>query len=296
MANGVGTALGLSIGTTNLGGCHLRQRHHPQAVLTLYPDRPRRDRHPRGWRIPRLQARRGDHRLRQPGRRPAWRRGAPTARCTAARYCSPTALRALAYAATGGAPLPDTSRSPTRRTGSRTRWTPSALPGRCPRMVATRRPVLLIPDAAATLPRHADQPGIPARYGRGLRFRRQRHQHHVDAGRRRLPALAPTVRHRDFSGDLTDQALLSVAIANMPTTGAFPTGTAAIGSLSRLRSACRVVKEQLSSSTAATLTDGLTGTRGEIRLTRDELDDAIRPSLGGDDRGVGGHLGAQRDS
>jgi hypothetical protein len=93
-------------------------------------------------------------------------------------------------------------------------------------------------------------------------------------------ALAPTVRHRDFSGDRVDQALLGVAIANMPTTGAFPAGTAAIGSLSRLRSACRIAKEQLSSNMVATLTDGLTGTRGEIRITRHELDDAIRPSLG----------------
>jgi hypothetical protein len=91
--------------------------------------------------------------------------------------------------------------------------------------------------------------------------------------------LTPTVRHPDFSGDLMDQALLSVVITNMPTTGAFPTGGAAIGSLSRLRSACRVAKEQLSSRTTATLTDGLTGARGEIRIGRHEFDDAIRPSL-----------------
>lgn len=94
-------------------------------------------------------------------------------------------------------------------------------------------------------------------------------------------ALAPTVRHRDFSGDVIDQALLGVVVANMPTTGAFPTGTAAIGSLSRLRGGCRVAKEQLSANTTTTLTDGLTGVRGEIRLTRAELDDAIAPALGG---------------
>ncbi|ETB50905.1 hypothetical protein O981_17975, partial [Mycobacterium avium 10-5560] len=94
-------------------------------------------------------------------------------------------------------------------------------------------------------------------------------------------ALAPTLRHRDFSGDVIDQALLGVVVANMPTTGAFPTGTAAIGSLSRLRGGCRVAKEQLSANTTTTLTDGLTGVRGEIRLTRAELDDAIAPALGG---------------
>ena len=102
------------------------------------------------------------------------------------------------------------------------------------------RPVLLIPDAAATLLAVRTSPGIPPRGtvavcdfgGSGTNITLMR----ADGDYR---ALAPTGRHRDFSGDLIDQALLGVAVANMPTTGAFPTGTAAIGSLSRLRSACR---------------------------------------------------------
>ena len=85
------------------------------------------------------------------------------------------------------------------------------------------------------------------------------------------------MRHHDFSGDLIDQALLTAVMANMPSAGSFdPSGTSAIGSLSRLRAGCRNAKEQLSSSTVTTLTDELPGMHGEIRLTRNELDDAIR--------------------
>jgi hypothetical protein len=92
--------------------------------------------------------------------------------------------------------------------------------------------------------------------------------------------LAPTVRHHDFSGDLIDQALLTTVMANVPSTGGFdPSGTSAIGSLRRLRAGCRVAKEQLSSSTVTTLTEELPGVDGDIRLTRNELDDAIRDSL-----------------
>jgi len=69
-------------------------------------------------------------------------------------------------------------------------------------------------------------------------------------------------------------------MANISSTGPFdPFGTSAIGSLSRLRAACRSAKEQLSSSTVTTFTDDLTGVRGDIRLTKDELDEAIRESL-----------------
>ena len=88
------------------------------------------------------------------------------------------------------------------------------------------------------------------------------------------------MRHHDFSGDLIDQALLTAVMANTPSTGSFdPSGTSAIGALSRLRTACRSAKEQLSSSTVTTLTDGPPGTSGDVRITRNELDDAIREPL-----------------
>ena len=143
------------------------------------------------------------------------------------------------------------------------------------------RPLTLIPDAAATLFAVRANPGIPARGtvavcdfgGSGTSITL------IDAAGDYQP-LAPTVRHHDFSGDLIDQALLTTVMANVPSTGAFdPSGTSAIGSLSRLRAGCRVAKEQLSSSTVTTLTEELPGVDGDIRLTRNELDDAIRDSL-----------------
>lgn len=275
MANGVGTALGLSIGATNLAAITSDNSITRKPVLTLYPDRPAEVGIPA--ENPRLQGpgvvitgfvnRVGDP-------RPVV---APDGSVHRSEVLIADALRALAYAATRGRPLPDNI-----AVTYPSHWESHAVEalGAIPEWSQRARPLLLIPDAAATLLAVRTNAGIPPRGtvavcdfgGSGTSITLM----HADGDYR---ALAPTVRHRDFSGDLMDQALLSVVIANMPSTGAFPSGTAAIGSLSRLRSACRVAKEQLSSSTMTTLTDGLTGTRGEIRVTRHELDDAIGASL-----------------
>ncbi|OBH19478.1 Hsp70 family protein, partial [Mycobacterium sp. E3247] len=189
------------------------------------------------------------------------------------------AMRALAYALTGGRPLPDSV-----AVTYPAHWASEAVDavGTALSSVAEwsqrARPLLLIPDAAATLLAVRTGPGIPARgtvavcdfggTGTSVTFMR------ADGD---YQALAPTVRLNDFSGDLIDQALLSTVISNMPTTTSFdPAGTVAIGSLSRLRTACRGAKEELSSSTATTLSDGLTG---DVRVTRAELDEAIRTPL-----------------
>ncbi|OBF61384.1 molecular chaperone [Mycobacterium sp. 852002-51971_SCH5477799-a] len=281
MANGVGTALGLSIGTTNLAAVTADNAITRKPVLTLYPDRPAEVGVPA--ENPRLQG---------PGvvitgfvNRVGDPRGVVAVDGSVHRgeVLIADALRSLACAATGGRAAPDdvAVTYPAHWESHAVDALGAAL-SEIPEWSQRARPILLVPDAAATLLAVRTNPGIPPRGtvavcdfgGSGTNITLM----HADGDYR---ALAPTVRDRDFSGDLIDQALLSVAIANMPTTGAFPTGTAAIGSLSRLRSACRIAKEQLSSSTVATLTDGLTGARGEVRLTRHELDDAIRPSLGG---------------
>ncbi len=280
MGNGVGTALGLSIGTTNLAAITSENAITRKPVLTLYPDRPAEIGIPS--ENPRLQG---------PGvvitgfvNRVGDPRGVVAVDGSVHRseVLIADGLRALAYAATGGRAVPDdVAVTYPAHWESRAVEALGAALSEIPEWSRRARPVLLIPDAAATLLAVRTNPGIPASGtvavcdfgGSGTNITLMR----ADGDYR---ALAPTVRHRDFSGDLIDQALLGVAIANMPTTGAFPSGTAAIGSLSRLRSACRIAKEQLSSATVATLTDGLTGTRGEVRLTRHELDDAIRPSLG----------------
>ncbi|WP_297698283.1 Hsp70 family protein [Mycobacterium sp.] len=281
MANGAGTALGLSIGATNLAAATSDNAVTRKPVLTLYPDRPAEIGIPA--ENPRLQG---------PGvvitgfvNRVGDPRGivAPDGSVHRGEVLLADGLRALAYAATGGGRLPDdvAVTYPAHWESPAVEALGAAL-GEIPEWSQRARPILLIPDAAAALLAVRANPGIPARGtvavcdfgGSGTNITLMG----ADGDYR---ALAPTVRHRDFSGDLIDQALLGVVVANMPTTGAFPTGTAAIGSLSRLRSGCRIAKEQLSSSTATTLTDGLTGARGEIRLTRHELDDAIRPALTG---------------
>ncbi|BBY37684.1 hypothetical protein MMAN_18180 [Mycobacterium mantenii] len=279
MANGAGTALGLSIGATNLAAVTADNAITRKPVLTLYPDRPTEVGIPA--ENPRLQG---------PGvvitglvNRVGDPRGVVAVDGSVHRseVLIADALRALAYAATGGRALPDdVAVTYPAHWESHTVEALGAALSEIPEWSRRARPILLIPDAAATLLAVRTNPGIPPRGtvaicdfgGSGTSITLM----HADGDYR---ALAPTVRHRDFSGDLMDQALLGVVIANMPTTGALPSSTAAIGSLSRLRSACRVAKEQLSASTTATLTDGLTGTRGEVRLTRHELDDAIRPSL-----------------
>ncbi len=279
MANGAGTALGLSIGATNLAAVTSDHAVTRKPVLTRYPDRPAEVGVPA--ENPRLQGpgvvitgfvnRVGDP-------RPVVASDGSVHR---SEILLADALRALAYAATGGRAQPDdiAVTYPAHWESAAVEALGAAL-GEIPEWSRRARPIVLIPDAAVLAVRTS--PGLPARGtvavcdfgGSGTSITLM----DADGDYR---ALAPTVRHRDFSGDVIDQALLGVVVANMPTTGAFPTGTAAIGSLSRLRGGCRVAKEQLSANTTTTLTDGLTGVRGEIRLTRAELDDAIAPALGG---------------
>jgi len=191
-------------------------------------------------------------------------------------------LRALAYAATGGRALPESvAVTYPAHWSAKSVLAMGAALNRVYEWSNRVRPPLLIPDAAAVLFAARADPGIPARGtvavcdfgGSGTSITL------MDAAGDYQP-VAPTVRHHDFSGDMIDQALLTAVMANMPGMGSFdPSGTSEIGSLSRLRTRCRRAKEQLSSNTVTTLTEELPGTRGDIRLTRNELDDAIRASL-----------------
>ncbi|ORB68273.1 molecular chaperone, partial [Mycobacterium scrofulaceum] len=277
MAKGTGTALGLSIGATNLAAVAADRAITRKPVLTLYPER-----------APEVGIPAENPRLAQPGlvltgfvNRVADPRGVVAADGSVRRAeeLIADAMRALAHAVTGGRPLPESVAvtypahwaSPVvdavgTALSSVAEWSNRA------------RPLLLVPDAAATLLAVRTNPGIPPRgtvavcdfggTGTSITFMR------ADGD---YQALAPTVRLHDFSGDLIDQALLSAVISDMPSTAGFdPAGTVAIGSLSRLRTACRTAKEELSSSMATTLTDGLTG---EVRVTRGELDGAIRTPL-----------------
>ena len=89
--------------------------------------------------------------------------------------------------------------------------------------------------------------------------------------------MAQTVRHTELSGDLIDQAVLTHVLDGLSDAGSVDvSGTSAIGPLSRLRAQCRAAKERLSTTAATSLVAEMPGHRGEVRLTRNELDDAIR--------------------
>ena len=280
MAEGVRPALGLSVGATNLAAVTADLALSRKPVLTLYRQRP-----------PEVGVPSENPRLDEPGlviTDFVDRVGDPVGIVAAdgsmhrSEALVADGLRALAYAATGGRTLPESI-----AVTYPAHWGSQAVDalGTALSQVAEwsnrARPVTMISDAAATLFAVRANPGIPARGtvvvcdfgGRGTNITV------MDAAGDYRP-VAPTVRHHDFSGDLIDQALLAAVMANLPAMGSFePSGTSAIGSLNRLRAGCRSAKEQLSSSTVTTLSDELPEARGDIRLTRNELDDAIRDSL-----------------
>jgi molecular chaperone DnaK (HSP70) len=260
MVDDARTALGLSIGATNLAAVTADVAITRKPVLTLYRQRP-----------PEVGVPSENPRLDEPGLVVSDfvdRVGDPVGPVAAdgsahrSEALVANGLRALAYAATGGRPLPEgvAVTYPAHWSAQSVDAMGAAL-GRVSEWSNCTRPLLLIPDAAATLTAVRASPGMPARGtvavcdfgGSGTSITLMN-----AAGE----PVAPTVRHHDFSGDMIDQAVLSAVIANLSTT---------IGSLNRLRSGCRSAKEQLSSSTVTAV--------GDIRLTRNELDDAIRGAL-----------------
>ncbi|MGH3677358.1 MAG: Hsp70 family protein [Mycobacterium sp.] len=143
------------------------------------------------------------------------------------------------------------------------------------------KPVPLIPDATAALTALQDDPGLPTRGvialcdfgGSGTSITV------VDAANGFRP-LGPTVRHTELSGDLIDQAVLTHVLSGLSEAGSIDlSSTSAIGSLTRLRGQSRGAKERLSTAAVTTLVAELPGYRGDVRLTRNELDDAIEQPL-----------------
>ncbi|GAY17079.1 Hsp70 family protein [Mycobacterium sp. shizuoka-1] len=189
------------------------------------------------------------------------------------------ALRALSYAATEGRPLP-----PAVAITYPAHWRPAAVEAlrrairRIPEWSAEEP--ALIPDVAAALTALTTNPGLPTRgviavcdfggSGTSLTL--------IDGGSG--APVAPTLRHLDFSGDLVDQGLLVHVIAELSAGATLDvTGTSAIGSLTQLRAQCRAAKERLSTATVTALPADLPGFRGDVRLTRTELDAAVTRAL-----------------
>ncbi|OBK76729.1 hypothetical protein A5651_05730 [Mycobacterium sp. 1274761.0] len=189
------------------------------------------------------------------------------------------ALRAMAYAAAGG-------RRPTVPPGVAypAHW--RAIAVEALRRELLRRPewsarMTLIPDAAAAVTALQADPGLPTRGivalcdfgGTGTSVTL------ADAADGYRP-IGATVRYTDFSGDLIDRAVLTHVLADLGLRGgADAAGTTAIGTLQRLRKECRAAKERLSRVAVTTLFADVAGFRGEVRLTRAELDGEIRRPL-----------------
>jgi actin-like ATPase involved in cell morphogenesis len=280
MADGERSALGLSIGATNLAAVTAERAVTRRPALTLYRQRP-----------PEVGVPAENPRLNEPGlviTDFVGRVGDPDGIVAAdgTTHRSETliadALRALSYAATDRHALPDAV-----AVTHPAHWEPGVVDA--VRVALSRVSewsggrLALLPDSTAALIALQANPGVPSRGivavcdfgGTGTTLTL------VDTANG-YQAVAPAVRHAEFSGDLIDQALLTRVVADLSSAGSFDTSaTSSIGPLTRLRSACRQAKEELSSTIATTLAADVPGYRGDIRVTRGELDDAIREPLDG---------------
>jgi actin-like ATPase involved in cell morphogenesis len=280
MADGERSALGLSIGATNLAAVTADRAVTRKPVLTLYRQRP-----------PEVGVPSENPKLNEPGvvisdfvDRVGSSVGIAAADGTPHRSETlvADALRALAYTAIDGGTLPDAV-----AVTHPVHWEPAAVDAVRVAMSRasewSRGRLVLLPDSAAALFALRATPGLPSRGtvavcdfgGSGTTLTL------FDAESGYEP-IAPAIRHTEFSGDRIDQALLTHVVADLSSAGSFDTAaTSAIGSLARLRTACRYAKERLSSTIATEVTVDTPGYQGEIRLTRDDLDDAIRQPLEG---------------
>lgn len=275
MADGERSAVGLSVGATNLAAVTEERAVTRKPVLTLYRQRP-----------PEVGVPAENPALNEPGlviTDFVDRVGDPVgiAATDNTTHRSETlvaeALRALAYTVTEGGPWPEAV-----AVTHPAHWDPAAVNSL--RVALSRVSdwsggrLVLLPDSAAALSALQANPGLPGSGivavcdfgGSGTTLSL------LDAadGYR---AVAQSVRHPEFSGSRIDQALLTHVINDLSTGGSFDTSaTSAIGSLKQLRTACRCAKERLSSANATALTANVPGYRGEIRLTRGDLEDAIR--------------------
>lgn len=145
----------------------------------------------------------------------------------------------------------------------------------------TPLPALLVSDATAALTALQQDPGVPARGVVALcDFGASGTSVTLTDAANGFQPIGPTVRNDDLSGELIDQALLTGIVSGLAAGGSVDvSGTSAIGSLGRLRAECRAAKERLSTTTVTSLPVDVPGAGGEVRLTRNELDDAIRAPL-----------------
>jgi hypothetical protein len=142
-------------------------------------------------------------------------------------------------------------------------------------------PPALISDATAALTALRTQPGFPAdgvvavcdfgASGTSVTL--------TNAGSN-FRQIGPSVRNTEFSGDAIDQLVLNHVQAYAPdaaNTGGL-TDSGRKGSLTRLMAECRRAKEQLSTTTAATVA-GPAGSGADVTLSRSEFEQLISEPL-----------------
>ncbi|WP_018602489.1 Hsp70 family protein [Mycobacterium sp. 155] len=266
-------ALGLSIGTTNLVAARVgRPPVLRRSILTLFADRAPEVGEYAGQGLPLtgFVERTGDP--------------VPIVAADGSQHRGELALAealdVIARAAGGGSPV--TVAVPAY-------WGPAAvgalrgaLRGK-PALAPAGVPAELVPDSVAALAALRANPGLPGEgvvvlcdlggSGTSLTL--------ADAGAG-LATIGQTVRYPDFSGDQVDQALLNHVLNGVAAAGnADPAGTAAVGSLARLRSECRQAKERLSADTVAVIPTELPGFSSDVRVTRSELEQLIAEPLAG---------------
>ncbi|OBK75719.1 Hsp70 family protein, partial [Mycobacterium sp. 1274761.0] len=271
-------SLGLSIGATNLVAARVgRPPVIRRAVLTLFPDR-----------VPEVGVPAENPALNQPGVALTGfveRVGDPVPLVAAdgsshrGEAVLADALDAMARTVDGGAPV---------AIAVPAHWGPAALGAlrgalrTKPNLAPGGVPATLIPDSVAALSALQSAPGLPAGVvalldlgGSGTSITL------ADANATPAP-IGDTVRYAEFSGHHVDQAVLNHVLAGVAAADdADPAGTAAVGSLARLRDDSRLAKERLSSDTATVVPVDLPGFRSDVRLTRTELESLIAAPLAG---------------
>jgi len=192
------------------------------------------------------------------------------------------ALQAMVYAA-GDQPSPDTAIAVPAYWGTSTLWALRNVLRANPSLAPNGVPARLISDAVASLTALHVNPGLsPHGVVALLDFGGGGTSITLADGGSAFEPIEDTTRYTEFSGDQIDQALLNHVLDDIANAGGVdPAGTAAVGSLTRLREECRNAKERLSAETVTELMAELPGYTSGIRVTRAELETLIAAPLDG---------------
>src|SRR5258705_663222 len=192
------------------------------------------------------------------------------------------ALQAMVYAS-GGQPSPQTAIAVPAHWGTSTLWALRNALRASPSLPPNGTPVRLVSDSVASLTALNANPGLsPHGVVALLDFGGGGTSITLADAASAFEPIEDTARYTEFSGDQIDQALLNHVLEGIANSGGIdPAGTAAVGSLTRLREECRDAKERLSAETVTELIAELPGYRSGIRVTRAELESLIAQPLAG---------------